>query len=338
MLEPDDLSKNAEVIEEKSRFTRKPSAIISAAELQHMSFPEPRFIVPNLIPEGLTILAGAPKIGKSWMALGVALAVASGDVYLSDMPCDMGEVLYLALEDGHSRLQDRLRKLVLRNAVWPRSLELSTEWERLDAGGLERLYKWISRCQNPRLIVVDVLTYIRPTKPDGKNQYQADFYFLSELQTLASRTGVGILVVHHNRKATSEAEPFERVSGTFGLTGAADTTLILDRNGQGVSLYGRGRDMAEFQRAVRLNPETMRWDDLGEASDAFRSDERKSIVNLLAANPTGLRPDQIAIGVGTKRNNIDQLLSKMHKEGSVKKLARGVYALQDVPSSSTDPQ
>lgn len=338
MLEPDDLSKNAKVIEVRGRSAVKSSVIISAAELQHMMFPEPRFIVPNLIPEGLTILAGAPKIGKSWMALGVALAVASGDAYLSGAPCDRGGVLYLALEDGHSRLQSRLSKLMLRDEVWPRSLELSTEWERLDAGGLERLKKWISRCNNPRLIVIDVLTYIRPSRPDGKNQYQADFYFLSELQMLASRTGVGILVVHHNRKAISEAEPFERVSGTFGLTGAADTTLILDRDGKGVSLYGRGRDLAEFQKAIRLNSETMRWDDLGEATDVFRSEERKSIVNLLSANPNGLRPDEIASGVGTKRNNIDQLLSKMHRDGSVIKLARGVYTLPEVLISSTDPQ
>jgi hypothetical protein len=270
------------------------------------------------------------------MALGIALAVAKGNSYLSDIPCDRGDVLYLALEDSQSRLQARLNKLVPDGSPWPSSLQVATEWQCIDAGGIENLEGWIGRSKKPRLIIIDVLTYIRPTRPEGKNQYQADYSFLKKLQELASRTSVGILLIHHNRKAASEVDPFERVSGTFGLTGAADTTLILDRDGQGISLYGRGRDIAEFQRAVRLDTESLRWLNIGNASDVFRSVERRGIIDLLSNAPVGLRPDDIAEKMSAKRNNVDQLLSKMVKEGTVQKLARGLYSVPGILTGVTE--
>ncbi len=338
MLEPDDLINDAEIIAVNKMPMRNKPKIFSAADLALMSFPEPRFIVPGIVPEGLTILTGAPKIGKSWMALGMCLAVANGRSYLGRTPCDKGNVLYLALEDSDRRLKSRMRQLYPDTSSWPKEFAMAVDWHRLDEGGLEDVSDWATSATNPRLVVIDVMTLVRPSRSEGRNQYQADLSFLSKLRTLASSLNIGILAIHHNRKAVTEFDPFERVSGTFGLTGAADTTLILDRDGHGVSLYGRGRDIAEFQRAVSLNQETLCWEDLGEASDVFRSPERKKIIDFLASNPNGVRPEDIASVLGAKRNNIEQLLFKMTRDGSIVKLERGVYALTDNLISPYKPQ
>jgi|SRR5215213_7285135 len=93
-----------------------------AAEL-----PPIRWTVPGLLPEGVALFAGKPKLGKSWLALGLAIAVASGGVALGAMPVERGEVLYFALEDNHRRLQHRLKK-VLAGDTAPDHLRIATEW------------------------------------------------------------------------------------------------------------------------------------------------------------------------------------------------------------------
>ena len=106
------------------------SGIFNAAELQGMEFPPINWVVPGVLPEGLTILAGKPKLGKSWLALDMALAVAGGGAVLG-RECEPGPVLYLALEDNQRRLQRRLNRIE-PHLSWPADLELNTRWPRLD--------------------------------------------------------------------------------------------------------------------------------------------------------------------------------------------------------------
>ena len=119
-----------------------PPGIFSAADLQHREFPPIKWIVPDVLPEGLTLLAGKPKLGKSWLALDMALAVAGGGSVLG-RECDPGAVLYLALEDNQRRLQRRLQRLE-PHFDWPAGLEFQTQWPRLDAGGEKNIRAWLS--------------------------------------------------------------------------------------------------------------------------------------------------------------------------------------------------
>src|SRR5207253_2368842 len=98
----------------------------TAAELMRMKLPPPRWAVPELIPEGLTILAGRPKTGKSWLALHIAIAVATGGAVLTSSPVESGPVLYLAMEDTRRRLQKRLSKLL--QGPPPEQLHIRTRW------------------------------------------------------------------------------------------------------------------------------------------------------------------------------------------------------------------
>lgn len=314
---------------------------VTARKLCTMTFTPIRYVVPGYIAEGLTLFAGRPKLGKSWFCLDIALAVASGGACLGDVQCAEGDVLYLALEDNLRRLQSRIFR------VWnstsqepPERLTLVTEWDRGDEG-VAGIRKWIQEALQPRLVIVDVLAMFKAVSKDREQTlYEADYMAIKGLQSLAMKTGVAIVVVHHTRKTVGEADPFEKVSGTLGLSGAADTTLILDRTQTGCTIYGRGRDIEEIETAVQFDKLSCRWSVLGDAQEVRRTDERKVILDLLADNREAMSPAEIADALRLNRNNVKQLLFKMAKVGEVVKIGkRGQYShpkYAGYPDNSSD--
>ena len=263
--------------------------IRTAASLRDKVFEPLKYIVPGYLVEGATIFAGAPKIGKSWLMLDVGLAVSRGGECLGGIKCEEGDVLYLAYEDNERRLQSRTTKLIGYAKEWPERFDYATEWPRAHAGGLEHIRNWIASKNKPRLIVIDVLARFRSPRQRHQDPYEADYAAISELQTITSKTGIAIVIVHHARKSPAEVDPFERISGTTGQTGGADTGLVLDRDGQGVTLYGRGRDIEEFEVAAEF-VDRCRWRVLGPAADVRRSDERGAILSFLIGSPTSWPP------------------------------------------------
>jgi hypothetical protein len=299
----------------------------SAASLLARSFAPIRYIVPGTIAEGCTLLAGRPKLGKSWLCLEMAIAVATGGYCLGDTRCDAGDVLYLALEDNERRLQSRIKKLMPLLVAGPdlKRFDYDTEWPRANEGGIEAIRVWIKSKPDPRLVVVDVLAMFKPARGDKESMYEADYAAIKGLQALAGETGVAIVIVHHTRKTIGDVDPFEKVSGTLGLSGAADTVVILDRDQNGCTLYGRGRDIEEFERAVTFDRASCVWTAKGDAAEVRLTDERAVIVRTLSDNHEGFTPSELADAVGKPRNNIKQLLFKMCKSGEVVKGKRGRY-------------
>jgi AAA domain len=223
----------------------------SAAQLQHMRFPPIQYVVPGYVAEGLTLFAGKPKLGKSWLLLHAAIAVARGGYTLGDVACSAGDVFYAALEDNQRRLQSRMTKL-LGLQPWPARLIFATSMPRLKEGGIEMIRAWIEAASTPRLVIIDTLAKVRDPKGHDQTGYEADYAAVGELKALADRYGVATVLVHHQRKMEAE-DPLDTVSGTTGLTGAVDTVLVLHRGGQGVTLYGRGRDIEEIEKAVSFD-------------------------------------------------------------------------------------
>jgi hypothetical protein len=216
----------------------------AADVLQKENFPPLAYLLPGLLPEGLCLLVSRPKLGKSWLALDIAIATAAGRFVLGTLkPQVTGEVLYLALEDGRRRLQRRLSKLLPTfNGTWPPGLTFTCEWPRSDQGGLADIEGWIKdaleKDKHPRLIVVDTLALFRKLA-SGKQAYQEDYTAVAELQKLASKYNITVIVVHHDRKSEAD-DVFDTVSGTLGLTGAADTIAILKREAGAVTFHVRG--------------------------------------------------------------------------------------------------
>ncbi|MER9841089.1 AAA family ATPase [Mesorhizobium australicum] len=303
------------------------SGPISARELASMEFAAIKYVVPGIVAEGLSLLAGRPKLGKSWACLDIAIAVASGGNCFGDMPCERGEVLYLALEDNRRRLKSRLHKLSNHGALEiPDGLFFETEWPR-DPEGVTRIREWLSRYPGAKLVIVDVLAAFRGLKkPNQQQQYDADYGAIKGLQTLASEFGIAIIVVHHTRKAKAEVDPVESVSGTLGLSGAADTIIILDRDTNGCTLYGRGRDIQEFEFAVQFDAETCRWQLLGNPHEVRRSDERTKIIEFLKSSGGVKSPKEIAYATNMPSDNVRKLLGSMVEAGEIVKTAFGNYA------------
>ena len=230
----------------------------TAADLQKMKFSPIAWVVRRYLCEGLSILAGKPKLGKSWLALDWGIATARGGFTMGDIQCIEGDVLYLALEDNRRRLQGRMQKLV-GDAPWPERLSFRTEVDRLNEGGADQFRQWLESVPDPRLVIVDVLASVRSTRRSQESPYESDYAALAELKALADEFRVAILVIHHLRKMEADSDPFDCVSGTTGLTGCADTTIVLKGGTQGVTLYARGRDVTECEDAVTFDVTSCRW-------------------------------------------------------------------------------
>lgn len=303
--------------------------IRSAADLRTRTFEPINFIVPGYVAEGCTILAGRPKLGKSWLMLDIGLTVASGGRCLG-VQCAQRDVLYIALEDNERRLQSRITKLKgATRDEWPARFHYATEWPQADSGGLKHIRSWLEGAAQPGLVVIDVLAAFRSRRLDGHNQYEADYQAVQGLQRLASEFRTGIVVVHHVRKSAAEVDPFEKVSGTFGLSGAADTVMILDRDSSGTTIYGRGRDIQEIETAIAFDAEKCRWNALGPAPEFRRSDERGEILAVMTKAGVAMMPKDIATATGMSGDAVRQLLRKMVADGEVSKATRGHYLTTD---------
>ncbi|HYQ91474.1 MAG TPA: DnaB-like helicase N-terminal domain-containing protein, partial [Candidatus Competibacteraceae bacterium] len=266
--------------EQEKRYTP-----ITDTDLLRLEFPSVRWAVPNLVPEGVAILAGSPKIGKSWLALGIAVAVATGGVALGRIQVEPGEVLYLALEDSQRRLQKRLQCVLPPECGSPSGrLHFVTEWPRLHLGGVDRLEAWLINHPEARLVIIDTLEKVRPhTASTARNLYTADYLIGDLLTPLSKKHAVALLIVHHNRKAESE-DPVELVSGTLGLTGGVDGVMVLRRKrGQADAfLYVTGKDIEdEKDYAMNWDTKTTTWAIKGDARDYTGSDERLAVEELL---------------------------------------------------------
>ena len=300
--------------------------VFNAADLRRMKFKEVPFVVVGVIIEGLTILAGRPKIGKSWLALDVCLGVAQGRGVLGNLATTQGDVLYAALEDNPRRLQKRIAKLLSPyTAEWPARLTLATSWRRLDAGGVDDIADWAADSSNPRLVVLDTLAGVRPPKQNGEALYDSDYRALVELHRLAAERGFAVLVLHHTRKAEAD-DPLDTVSGTLGLVGCADTALVLARSPGGTTLYVRGRDLEEHEDAIVFDRERCTWTIQGEASEVRQSDTRKAIFAALTKSDEPLSPKDVADLIGLHHDNVRQTLRRMTSDGEIFLASRGKYS------------
>jgi AAA domain len=307
----------------------------TAAQLRLRQFPPVSYVVPGLLPEGLSIIAGRPKIGKSWLALDIGIAIAAGRYCLGQRKPAEGDVLYAALEDNPRRLQRRIDKLLSPfNAEWPERLMLTTSWRRLDKGGVEGVEQWIKSVAQPRLVILDTLAGVRPIRTT--NGYTEDYDSLASLHHVVNEYGVAAAVLHHTRKMEAE-DPIDTVSGTLGLSGCADTIMVLNRTSQGTTLYVRGRDVEEAEHAITFDRNTCRWTIIGDAAEVHRSAERTRVLEALKNAPSGLTVNEIKAAADIKsRDAADKIVQRMAAAGQIEKVDRGKYQLPQPPDSLSE--
>ena len=305
-----------------------------------MTFPPLRWIVPNIIPaEGVTLLCSKPKFGKSWLAYDLCIACTTDRFTLGTIKPAQGSVLYLALEDSKRRLQRRMTKLLRTfGSAWPNKLLLKTEWRRLHEGGVDDIRTWYAHTRSmggkPILVVIDVLAKVR--KPVGNRQlYEADYAALADLTKLANELGLAIVVLHHTRKMAAD-DLMETVSGSYGVSGAVDTILVMANRPNGAVLDIRGRDVESAELAIEFNKHTCRWRVLGDAAEVHVSSHRAKIIAALNEAGLAMRIPALMEATGMKRNPLEVLLGRMAREGEIQRIGKGLYAHKDYVSPPDD--
>jgi RecA-family ATPase len=305
-----------------------------------MKFEPIKYAVPQLLPMGLIILAGKQKIGKSWLDLNLAIAIASGGIALSKWKCEKGDVLYMALEDNQRRIQDRLRTLIPSGNV-PKSLYITLEWPVLNADGLTMLDNWIKDHPGTRLIIIDPFVCVRPpvTAKAGQTGYDADYMALKGIKHLADKYNICILVqVHKSKPKGKDSDPFDEVNGTTGITACADGFINLTRarGAADATLYASGRDYAE-ELNLPLKFDKGNWIALnGDHRYHSLNRERKEIVDTLSQSEKPLTPAEIALILKLSPGTIRGRLKDMVESGEVKDTGKGYISLIHSPNSSNN--
>jgi replicative DNA helicase len=276
-----------------TRTHRAEQTRIEAPVLMGMQFPAPKWAVDGLIPEGLTILAGSPKLGKSWLMLQLALSITTGLRAFDRYDTQPGAVLYLALEDTFRRMQSRLRTLRKR---WPdietQGLTIQIVAKRIGEGLEAELRGWLRENPKARLIIIDTLARVRPPKARNADSYAEDYQIIAALKRIADEAHIAIVLVHHTRKM-ADVDQFATVSGTLGLTGSADGLIVLrrERGRSDAVLHITGRDVEEAEIAMSWNADNATWTAIGDAEQYRMSKEAAAIIEVFekAGKPLKLR-------------------------------------------------
>ena len=215
-----------------------PLITVDGRTLMDRPLEPPNFVVDTLISQGLHILAGSPKVGKSWLALWLAVTVAKGEP-VWNMSTRQGTTLYLCLEDSVLRIQNRLFEIT-EDA--PDSVHFCTECALIGQGLEEQVDAFVAAHPDTVLVIIDTLQMVRPVHDAT---YANDYRDLSVLKRLADKHGIAILLIHHLRKEKAE-DVFHRISGTTAISGAVDSsfTLVEEKRGSGrARLTCVGRDI-----------------------------------------------------------------------------------------------
>lgn len=210
------------------------------------------FAVDGLLAQGLYILAGSPKVGKSWLALELCLAVAKGEPLL-DRPTQQGTSLYFCLEDRWQRIQSRLYEMTEEPS---NSLFFSLNSDTIGSGLEEQIIKFKAEHDDLRLVVIDTLQIVRS---ETDSSYGSDYAELLPLKTLAEQLGISIVLVHHLRKA-ADSDPFNMISGSTGLNGCVDGMMVLMKSKRGsgqAMLHCTRRDIEDCE--LTLSRQGARW-------------------------------------------------------------------------------
>ena len=240
---------------------------LASLNLRHIE--PPKFVIPGIIPYGITILASPPKFGKSWMCLDMAISVATGTDFMG-LETRKDGVVYLALEDGDYRLQDRSRK-VANGRDLPDNLLLVKQAPVLNEGLLKQIRDLLDKTeQNIGMIIIDTLQKIRGVAGKTEGVYGYDYRELGAVHQFAIDNNLAVVLVHHLNKGGDDSDFVSRLNGSTGVSGAADTIITLTRASRGsdeTKMSITGRDVQERTLIIQMDWSNFRWILLGDEKD-----------------------------------------------------------------------
>lgn len=255
-------------------------ASIAASDLQTAKIDPPEWLIPDVLPQGLAILCASSKVGKSWMAMQMCLAISRGKEFL-DYASNQAGCLYLALEDGIFRLKDRLNK-VLDGGKAPSNFYLSIKANGLDGGLIKQLDEEFEEHPDIKLIIIDTLQKVRGSAKKDEIAYATDYRELGALKEYADNKRICIFLIHHLRKMADENDVFNMISGSNGIMGVCDTIFIIykkKRQDENAVLFMTGRDIRQQDVAVHFDETKYRWEMVGTAEEEERKRKKREYEN-----------------------------------------------------------
>lgn len=251
-------------------------AKISAFDLQNKEFEERYYAVQDMIPEGETIIAAPPKTGKSWLMLDMCLKVAEGKPFLN-FDTNKSDTLYLALEDGDSFEQERLN-IVTGGAPAPKNFHfVFSNVMPMNEGFLLQLEELLKELPSVKVIVIDTLQFIKYRQGKSESAYECDYRTGQDLKKFAEERHLAIVVVTHTTKMIHMEDQMSDVSGTNGVTGAADAVVVLNkekRTAKEAKMFISGRKVRQSMHNITFDDKACQWKYMGVAEDGD-SDQRE---------------------------------------------------------------
>jgi hypothetical protein len=299
-----------------------------ADELDRLTFPPLEWIVEGLLPIGLGLLVGKPKLGKSWLALDIGLACACGTPALFKATTRRCAVLYLSLEDNKRRLQSRMRK-VLAGEPAPHDFRYSFE-SPPGMACLAAIDGYLNSNPDCKFVIVDPFAKVRGN-PDGrKSAFQQDYSDIGAFHALANRRQIALLLVHHARKQDA-SDPMDSINGTTAMLAATDTALILNRTrGEDVAqLSITGRDIEDLgDLALSWERTVCKWKILGDAQTVRQETIQSRIFNYLREQQEPSSVNEIVGELQVKKWTVITILGRLKKRRAVEQAGRGKWQVR----------
>ena len=258
---------------------KKDISFTPAADLMNKDFPPIEFLADGMLTAGLAGLSAKSKLGKSWLALQLAVSVALGDKFLGTNTKKAG-VLYIDLENTPPLTQERLRR-VLNGRDIPENLYFAHEFNMIGNGFEEDLCRFLDANGGVKLVIIDVLQKVKPSKKNVQTDYESDYQIFSILKGIADKYGICIFPIYHDRKLVDTTDAFSNVLGSTAIMGSADLLWSLskkERKDQEATLSISGRTLPDASYKLRFTQAGL-WENLGNAELVEEARKRQEYEN-----------------------------------------------------------
>ncbi|MGQ4619099.1 AAA family ATPase [Nocardia sp. R7R-8] len=287
-------------------------------DLMAEEFAELKWLLDELIPEGLTLIVAAPKVGKSYLVINVVVALAwSLGKALGGMVVGECGALIISVDDpSPRRMQKRLNEVTeameLDFGDRQHPVMIVGEWPEIGDGGIELLDLYLTENPDCKFVAIDTLDQIRPASSRSSEPGKLDQEVMKQLKKLSDKHHAAIVVIHHDRKNKDSLDWMDGVSGHRKIVGGADTVLFLDkkRGTNQVKCYITGRDVEEREERFEIVFPLWRHEALAEIGDEKSVDDY--VMEFMQTNRAGGLASDIVreyphLKVGTVRASLSRL-------------------------------
>ena len=302
-----------------------PLDVMNGNKLMATHFDPLEYTIEKLLPQGIFILAGSGKIGKSWLALDICLSIATGIDFWGYKTIGT-ETLYLALEDNYRRLQSRMLEVVEETETDFEKVNFAIASRGISNGLIEQVNQFMAVFPKTKLIVIDTLEHIRNTKTET-SMYSHDYNDIQTIRAITEVHNVTVLLIHHTRKMF-DPDPLNTLTGSTGLVGAVDGVWILEKEKRTENkgkLTIINRDTEGYCFKVECDKENFKWNNLGDYETSTKQEDNfcDLINSFLKNNWQGTATELVKI-LGDESITVTSITKKLNKRKEQLKADYGI--------------